>query len=336
MAELALGELRVAARYPFTSAAREFVKSLNLSLEGIMAHPLYSACVELGERRVAECVEGRFNPAVGDELECKLAVLSYPVARMIANSMGSRPLLERYASGEAHACARFLDSEDNAVVASIVKELDLDYDGRTMGLVKFIHLSADLAKKTPRWKLLSRSVESGRVEADENEVRTLMREAIREEVKKPVEVKNIPDELRRRTKGLRSLLTPERHDIKIEKVDENALPPCVKAMVAMLEQGAASHNAMFVLATFFSNLGLGVEETVNIFRRSPKFKEELTRYQIEFLSGEKSNTEYTCPTCVTIKSWGLCRWECPVKHPIQYYRNNAKTGVKVIKKEADK
>jgi DNA primase large subunit len=318
------------ARYPFTSGAKEFVGALNLSIDGIMKHPLYSAAVELGAQRVVDCYEGKFKPRTDDALSCKLTVLSYPIARMIANAVGSKVIIDRYASGEADAMATLLNREDENVIADITRELNIGYENKSIELTRFIHLSSSLAKKTPKWKLLNRIVESGRVHVEEDEIRTLLREAIKEEVKKPVDTKKIPDELKKRAKNIKGMLTADKQDIKLDKVDEKALPPCIKAMIGMLEQGTASHNAMFVMATFFTNLGLGTDDLVNIFRKSPKFNEETTRYQIEFLSGQKSNTEYTCPTCVTIKSWGLCKWDCPVKHPIQYYRNNSRVRPAVV------
>jgi DNA primase large subunit len=102
------------------------------------------------------------------------------------------------------------------------------------------------------------------------------------------------------------------------------MPPCMKGLVAAMEGGVASHNAMFILATFLANLGLSTDDLVKVFAKSPKFDEEKTRYQLGFLTGESGGTEYTCPTCATIKSHGLCKAECQVKHPLQHYRRNAK------------
>ncbi|MCX6695141.1 MAG: hypothetical protein NTU61_02430, partial [Candidatus Altiarchaeota archaeon] len=285
------------------------------------------------ERRIVECSEGRFKPKTDDDLSCRLTILSYPVARMIAGSIGSKAVMEKYAAGEAECAVKLLSTGGKEVKDEIIRGLDLGYENDAMELAKYVSLSSELAKRAPKWKLLNRVVESGMVQVTVDEVVTLSREAIKEEVKKPVNVKNIPDELKKRAKNLRTILTPEMQNIKIERVEDQALPPCVKAMLTLLEQGAASHNSMFTLATFFTNMGLSVEDTVNVFRKSPKFSEETTRYQIEFLSGQKSNTEYTCPTCATIKGWGLCKWDCPVKHPIQYYRQHAKGTLKLIKSQ---
>ena len=72
-----------------------------------------------------------------------------------------------------------------------------------------------------------------------------------------------------------------------------------------------------------------------IFSRSAKYDEEKTLYQLSFITGERGGTQYTCPTCQNIKSQGLCKADCPVKHPLQYYRNHARRKPAVIK-TADK
>ncbi len=317
------GGLKESALYPFTRKAREYVNSLNLSLKDILKNQPLS--IELGERRVLDCFEGKFQPKVDymDESELSLTILSYPIARMIALSIGVKTITEKYASGEVMAIRKFLAKESGQFKVELARELNLDYEGESIPLPTYLHLASKLSKITPKWKLINRVVQSGRVEVDEGERETLLEEAIKQRIMEPVDVKNIPDEIKKRAKNMRVLLTPERQDVKIDKIEENALPPCLNAMLVTLEQGTGSHNTMFTIATFFTNLGLGTEDTLSIFKKSPKYKEDIARYQIEFLSGQKSNTEYTCPTCATLKTMGLCKWDCQVKHPIQYYRQHA-------------
>ena len=148
--------------------------------------------------------------------------------------------------------------------------------------------------------------------------------AVKNRVMEPLDASKIPSEIKKAALNLKTALAGERTSIKIEQLEEAALPPCIKGMVAAMEAGLASHNAMFILATFLANLGLTLDDIVSVFSKSPKFDEEKTRYQLGFISGARSGTEYTCPACVTIKSHGLCKAECKVKHPLQYYRQKAK------------
>jgi DNA primase large subunit len=92
--------------------------------------------------------------------------------------------------------------------------------------------------------------------------------------------------------------------------------------MASLENGTISHNERFIIATFYIGAGLNIDGLLKVFSRFPNYNEEKTRYQLEFLTGEKGATKYNCPSCAKIKSYGLCKAECEVKHPLSYYLKN--------------
>jgi len=112
---------------------------------------------------------------------------------------------------------------------------------------------------------------------------------------------------------------------QIEFIDDKATPKCISHIMSLVNRNEANHNARFILATFLIGIGLKEEEILKVFSKSPKYDENKTRYQVEFLTGKKGTTKYTCPGCETIKSYGLCKADCRVKHPQQYYRRNART-----------
>ncbi len=118
----------------------------------------------------------------------------------------------------------------------------------------------------------------------------------------------------------------------VDELDTDALPPCMKAMISAMEMGHASHQSMFMLATFLSNLGLTEQQILGVYSKSPKFDAEKASYQLKYITGEVRGTEYICPACPTIKSQGLCTSQCDVKHPLQYYRRRAKKVNKKKKK----
>jgi DNA primase large subunit len=311
-------------KYPFLSEAREYVGSLGLSLGDLLDHPVYSACVETGRKRLLDAINGSYSPDLSDPLSMQLTVLSYPVARMLVNSLNNRFLLEKYSRGEAASVYRLLDGEDRSVVDEIVSDLKVEYAGGRMPLAEYLRLVKYLVRESGKWKLVNRVVDAGMIEVGETDFKLLLREAVKLRVMEPVDLKNIPDRLKVMAKNLSAPLTGSREVVDIKNVDENALPECIRKMITMLETGTASHNAMFILATFFLNLGLDKEDVLSIFSRSPAYKEEVTRYQLEFLAGEKGGTEYTCPSCETIKSYGLGCSDCTFKHPLQRYRLQAR------------
>jgi len=190
--------------------------------------------------------------------------------------------------------------------------------------VDYLRLAVKLAKDDAAWKLVNRTLHEGNVTLHAGEDLVLLREAIRQKIAEPIKVTAIPDGMKNPLNELRGIFTAALEEPMVEFVDPKALPPCMTHIIALVQNNQANHTARFILATFLIGLGLKEEEMLKIFAASPKYDESKTRYQLEFLTGQKSTTKYTCPACVTIKSYGLCKANCPVKHPQQYYRN--KTG----------
>lgn len=320
------------AKYPFTEDAKKHVLSLNMSFEDMLNHPIYSDVTNWGVDRVKQCIEGRFNPKPQDELSCNFTILSYPIARMIAYGLG-QSLKMKYASGEAKAAYAFLKQEDKETLEKISNEVGIKFKDGKMHFTEFVVLSSQLKKDNLKWRLTNRTLSKGYVFVESDEIPSLIQESIMTKVHAPIDKKAIPEKLRVLSKDLRVSLSEEREILDIKEIDERALPPCINHILGALENGIASHNGMFILATFLSNLGLQKEGIHGVFERFPKYEYGKADYQLSVITGEKGGTEYTCPTCQTIKSQGLCKAECKVKHPLQYYRRNSKT-IKVIKKKS--
>jgi DNA primase large subunit len=103
------------------------------------------------------------------------------------------------------------------------------------------------------------------------------------------------------------------------------LPPCMKRLLRMVQSGEnVPHVGRFALTAFLHELGSSSQDIVDLFGTSADFDEDKTRYQVEHITGKISGTEYTPPSCETMRTYGLC-WEpdelCErVKHPLTYYR----------------
>ena len=316
MAEFSLEAL---GKYPFLPQAKDHVSSLNMTLDEIQKHPIYGGSYELGKQRVVEAIQGSINISLEDKIQQEQSILSFAVARILSALTANRTIIRRYAQGEADLAYKFLGSEDPAVLGEIMKEMDLVIKDNKIPFQRFLGLTTDLARNSPQWKLVNRGMNSGMVELRDSESLILLREAIKCKIMEPPNLAGIPPWFKETAKWLNSTQQPHT-DFKVDRVKEDAVPPCISAMLSGLAAGNASHNSMFILGTFFVGLGLPVDEVVKIFSSFPRFDEEKTRYQLEFLSGEKSTTKYSCPTCAKIKSYGFCKRECGVKHPLQYYR----------------
>ncbi|MBU0763117.1 MAG: hypothetical protein KKD39_08845 [Candidatus Altiarchaeota archaeon] len=318
------------AKYPFTSKAKKYVSSLELTLDDIAGHNIYSQAFNIGAEKVLNAAKNDEIKGFSrrDKLDLTLEVLSYPIARMLSQSMG-RHTAQKYAESEAERIYQSLRHEKKEVITEIAKDAGFELSS-SIALPKYLSLTSALAKKNPRLKLINRTIKKGLVEVDDDEMPLFIKQAIKNKIMEPVDTTKIPNSIKKHANELKILLSGERKIASIDEIDSSALPPCMTNMISALEDGIASHNGMFILATFLSNLGLEEEKVLTIFSKSPKYDEEKARYQLRYITGDATGTKYTCPTCATIKSSGLCRWDCKVKHPLQYYRRHSKS--KVIKR----
>jgi DNA primase large subunit len=316
-------DLKTISKYPFLGEAKDYVSSLNLTLEGIQNHPVYSPAVELGRQRVLDALNGRVNVDLSDRVSQELAVLSYVIARILVNLISDRRMVFRYAAAESRNAHNLLKREGRDILHKVEEDVGFRLDGDKMDFTLYLRLSKNLTSDS-KWRLVNRTVDSGRVDVGEYEAIELLREAIRLRIMEPVDVRNVPEDFRKTAEQLRNATMGAPMEIKAGELDRDAIPPCISRMLSSLEAGNITHNGMFIVGTFFIGLGLRVDDVVRIFSASPRFNEEKSRYQIEFLAGEKSTTKYSCPTCVKIKSYGLCVSECNVKHPLHYYRDHIK------------
>ncbi|MDP6489781.1 MAG: hypothetical protein QF576_03430, partial [Candidatus Poseidoniia archaeon] len=84
------------------------------------------------------------------------------------------------------------------------------------------------------------------------------------------------------------------------------------------------HPARFFLTTFLTALGQEPESIMELYATAPDFKESLTRYQVEHITGKISGAEYGTPSCSSLISQGVCPGGnalCgEIIHPLSYYR----------------
>ncbi|MPN40412.1 hypothetical protein SDC9_187949 [bioreactor metagenome] len=78
----------------------------------------------------------------------------------------------------------------------------------------------------------------------------------------------------------------------------------------------------FAMTSFLLNVGMSVDEILNLFNISPDFDAEKTLYQIEHIAGATGNV-YKPPACDTMRTYGNCvgkdRLCEKISHPLGYY-----------------
>lgn len=318
-------ELKTLARYPFLEEARRYVEKLGLTIEKMGEHPVYSTAINLGKQRILNLSENKFRPESDEKINLELLILSYPIARIFINLIGNRILAARHANAEANLTYNYLKKENKKTVDRIKEDLKLKIKDK-VDVVEYLNLTKKLIKEDTRWKLVNRTLNKGQIPLTEGDDLILIREAVRQKVLEPIKLKTPPESMKKTLNELKGIFTMTMEEPEVEFLDEKAIPKCISYIISLLQKGEANHSTRFILATFLIGLGLKEEEMLKIFSSSPNYNEEKTRYQLGFLMGQKSNTKYTCPACVTIKSYGLCKADCNVKHPLQYYRKNTKEG----------
>ena len=276
-----------------------------------------------GEQRLRACFEDGIKEGFSDDTEARIVILSYPVARMMAASLG-RQAVVRHALGEADAALRQLSALGVGDLSEISKRLGVKRVGDMMVFTDYVRLCADLARKSKKWKLVNRDLSGGLVRVTDEELPHLLRQAIAERVAQPLDVSKVPKQIRQRAGKIRGLIGRDARIGAVSEIQDSALAPCMKSMLAQMRTGQAGHQSMFVLASFLSNLGLSEDDILEVFAKSPKFDREKASYQLGYITGRDGGTQYTCPACSTLRAQGLCVAECGISHPLKYYSLKSK------------
>lgn len=348
------------ARYPFLPEAGRWAADVGPDVEELLTDVAW----ERARRRAVERVESALEEAevappasMATDQDRLIEVLSYAVARMLVSAVSKPTLTRRYALGEAKAAQRHLEGEGVVGLLEVARALGLEVqrtpragggDGRegprrdqgpgdrqvrdrplAMHFTSYLmHLKG---VREDRRRLVRQVVDDGDVLLDAKGFARMVQEAVRDKLldELPLATSELIDkalagEVRRignLTDQLAKRFEPEPlGDVRLELI-----PPCMKALLGQLQAGEnVPHQGRFALTAFLHKVGMGSERIMELFSTAPDFKEAMTRYQVEHITGETSDTEYTPPSCATMVTYGLCVNKdalCEhINHPLSYYR----------------
>ncbi|WP_049937535.1 DNA primase [Haloplanus natans] len=334
------------ARYPFFGAAREAVQRADISPPRLVTEgdPAVERARERVERAlmsgtVASETPGRWSDR--DEL------LSYPIARILVSLVDVRAAVEKYAEAEAEtAFARLREDFDagdaelrsvstpRADLETVLDEFDLDgavrrvEDGPNRAGFR-IDVTAYLRLADPDWgdgwRLVNRDLADGAVPIAGDELRRLLREAVRRRVADglPFEVRGsaggdaIAEALSEDVAALRDRLAERERLPDVEAVIPAQFPPCMRALLDR-EEDLAPHAA-FAATAFLVSLGLDADA---IAERWPALDDGSLSYRTTVLA-DANGSQYPAPSCATMQAFGDCvnpdeRCET-IDHPLRYY-----------------
>jgi DNA primase large subunit len=249
----------------------------------------------------------------------KKSIIAYIFSKIAVSKLDD-VLRRKFAVREARRYREMLEKED----VEFLKIVGLDFGvrfkvaGDVFKVDVVDYLKGAVKIKADEWKLVNRRLEGGFVELTKREFVRLLEEFLRERLEEKIDVGiDIDIKIDRRFDRI------ELEDLK--EIDAECYPPCMKKILADLKNGLnVPHSARFAIASFLLNIGVSVDKVVDIFRTSPDFDEEKTRYQVEHIAGQRGKgEEYICPSCDTMKSYGNCYADesCEgINHPVRYYK----------------
>lgn len=329
------------AKYPFIKTkASDYMKPLDLQIEEL-SEPEFGPTLDRAEERIKDAInEGRVSKQLHNE---DIEISSFPIAVMLVASTADAQLKRIYALAEAKRASELLtDERSEEKIIEIAKNFNWEIKPPGNGEPFFrLHFTDFLRNTTifheKEWKLVNRVLLNGEVYLSKRDVARLLEEEVRRHIKERLGIKvgSLPENLLKRVERLRQLFLLKRGKARIEEIPKgviiSAFPPCIKALYEATKSGGrVSHIGRFALSSFLLNIGMSVEEVVDLFRSSPDFNERLARYQVEHIAGRKgSRTKYIPPRCSTLRTHGVCPAmdeTCrTVRHPLAYYRRKIRS-----------
>lgn len=324
------------AYFPFVNAAAKYVEALDFKLEELFSERAFEQVRERGKHRVLEAIgDGITRNASPSEESAKKELLSYPVARILVSCINDGYLIKRYALSEAKSAFEKVKElrEDE------LKEFALDFNinavldekGAVIHFTDYIRYANVIHE--PKWKLVNRNIDHGRVSLSREDFSRILEEAIRKRIEHGLPLAVPPEictSLAQYLEDIRNALTTRKSEFNIEEFKEimpDCFPPCVLHALSNVKAGVnLAHSMRFALVSFLLNIGMNMDGIIELFKVSPDFDEERTRYQVNHIHGA-TGTAYTSPSCATMITYGNCYGKealCDrISHPLSYYRKKA-------------
>ena len=324
------------ASLPFINGAVKYVEGLDFKLDELFSERAFEQVRERGKGRVLSAIgEGLTKEVFSDRVSAEKELLSYPVARILVSCINDSYLIRRYALAEAKSAYEKV----KGLTDDGLKELALDFNiepeiNERQVIIHFTdYISYANVIHEPKWKLINRNMEHGRVTLTKEDFSRIMEEAVRKRIESSLPLVVPPEicaSLENYLVEIRNNLVARKSEFSIEEFKEimpDCFPPCMVHALSNAQAGVnLPHSMRFALTSFLLNIGMNTEGIMELFKVSPDFDEERTRYQVMHIHGA-TGTTYTSPSCATMTTYGNCFGKdalCGrISHPLNYYRKKA-------------
>ncbi|DAC72296.1 MAG TPA: hypothetical protein DSN98_05885 [Thermoplasmata archaeon] len=331
-------ELATLAKYPFLNDTRQYIKESGPSVNELLHDLPYERARIISIERLDNALK---NSDVGqrtlaNESDCVMEILSYPLARMVAVCIGDSYFKKRYALGEAYHMYRHLLNEPTSFLLAIAQELDVTIQYHAeKNIIKIFF--KDYLRNAPtrykEWKMVNRGVGGGYLTISHKDLARILLESLRERINKELLTREcdttVSETFHSDIQRFQNMLALQKKKIEatpVGKVSIEKLPPCMKDILSAIQSGEnVPHMGRFSLVAFLSSLKLNTNDILKLFSTAPDYQEDKTRYQVEHITGASSSTEYKCPGCEKMRTYGICPVDkmdaiCKkVRHPLSYY-----------------
>ena len=324
------------------------MKNLGINIDEL-ANPEYSSILNRAQERIEEAIQ---DALVSRKLHnYNIEIPSFPIAVMMVVVLANPYLKKRYALAEAKGVYHQLEEGDREKIIEIAKNfgwnIETVEDGANTHIYDFslyftIFLKNATAFHDEKWKLVNRVMVKGNVYLTKSEASRLLQEEVQRyiEGKLDAKVDSLPSNIMDRVEQLKQLFIKKRGKIRSEEIPKTvvtaAFPPCIRELHNTVKSGHhLSHIGRFALTSFLINIGMTVENVVDLFRSFSDFDERMTRYQVEHIAGEKGGrTKYIPPQCGTLRTHGVCIGADDIcrriRHPLAYYRRKLSRVKEVV------
>jgi DNA primase large subunit len=323
------------AKYSFLNEASDYIRETHFEFEEFNRPEMKHVIDRAAERIEVEITKGLVYEKL-DKYE--IEILTFLVTLIIAKSIGSESILKKYSLFEAMRAEKYLTEDlrkernnerKRLLLFKIFEDLfkiNVDLDSKDNNLFKV--RVTDYLTRAPNfheeeWKLINRLVHNGYVYLDADETVRLIRSEITSLIYsrvKTMTLSNLPESIKAKVDDLRTKLKPH---YEYRRYQPTHYPPCIKKALEIMNRGEnLPHSARLMLATYMLAIGKSVDDIVILFHNAPDYNENITKYQVEHLAGNRgSHTKYSVPSCEKLRNENLCfaTEECNgITNPIQF------------------
>ena len=323
------------AKYSFLNEASDYIRETHFEFEEFNRPEMKHVIDRAAERIEIEITKGLVYEKL-DKYE--IEILTFLVTLIIAKSIGSESILKKYSLFEAMRAEKYLTEDlrkernnerKRLLLFKIFEDLfkiNVDLDSKDNNLFKV--RVTDYLTRAPNfheeeWKLINRLVHNGYVYLDADETVRLIRSELTSLIYsrvKTMTLSNLPEYIKAKVDDLRTKLKPH---YEYRRYQPTHYPPCIKKALEMMNRGEnLPHSARLMLATYMLAIGKSVDDIVILFHNAPDYNENITKYQVEHLAGNRgSHTKYSVPSCEKLRNENLCfaTEECNgITNPIQF------------------